>query len=100
MFGPGSSRPPEGVEYAKTPAGEPCAHCAEAIADGDLGWIVPPGEQPFHHACFMRGIIGSVAHQARLCSCYVPGSQCGDDASLSRRGAAQAALEFHQITHR
>jgi hypothetical protein len=49
--------------------------------------------QPVHHACFMRPIIGSVAHLQRRCSCYVRDAEEGDDPALTVRQAAEAALE-------
>ena len=96
-------RPPidDDFERAATPVRTDCAHCGEPIKDGDDGWIVPylggpddPRELVYHEACYLRGIIGSVAHQQGRCSCYVEGSTCGDDPSLTRRQAAEAALKI------
>lgn len=90
----------EEAEEAPTPVGMPCGHCGEVIAPGDDGWLIPHfgtadcDPVVFHDACHMRSIVGSVAHQAGLCSCYVPGSVCGDDPSLTRREAAKAAADF------
>lgn len=85
-------------ERVEVPVGKPCAHCEEPIEVGDDGWVVPAlnaREIPFHRACQLRMILGSVAHQQRRCSCFVSGSQCGDDSGLTRRQAAEAALEYY-----
>ena len=93
----------EDIPRTATPTGDACARCGEPIAPGDAGFIVPeirvhcdPQRLAFHHACFMRGITGSVAHQERRCSCYVPGSSCGDDPRLTPRQAAEAALALFE----
>jgi hypothetical protein len=95
------------ILFAATPIGVPCQRCGEPIVAGDCGWLIPyhdgkgfPTEVPYHHVCHMRGIVGSVAHQQRRCSCYVPGATCGDDPKLTRRQAAEAALKFWQIARR
>ena len=100
FFGRRAACPDNDVPLVPVPVGETCAHCHETIVAGDDGWWVPylgspgePRELAFHHACHLRGIIGSVAHQKRLCSCYVPGSTCGDDPKLTRRKAAEAARD-------
>jgi hypothetical protein len=90
------SRPPDtDMEHVATPVGARCAHCEEPITAQDHGWVLPPQELSFHHACFLRGVIGSVAHQQRRCSCFIPGSTCSDDPALTRRQAAEAALDEH-----
>jgi len=85
----------EDAEQGEALVGARCAHCGEPIAADDDGWMVPTINAaealPFHAACQLRGIIGSVAHQQRRCSCFVPGSTCGDDPALTRRQAAEAA---------
>jgi hypothetical protein len=85
----------EGAEHVDTPIGESCRHCDEPIAAGDDGWVLPPGKQPFHRACFLRGIVGSVAHQQHRCSCYVRGSNLEDDPKLTCRQAAEAAADYY-----
>jgi hypothetical protein len=52
-----------------------------------------------HHACGMRLIIGSRAHVARLCSCYVPGSEDSDPPGMTRRQAAEAAFTLWRQLH-
>lgn len=95
----GRLRSVDECERAETPVGKPCAFCEEPIEAGDDGWLMPSigtkeREIPFHHACQLRTILGSVAHQQRRCSCFVSGSACGDDPTLTRRQAAQAALGY------
>jgi hypothetical protein len=87
------------IERSETPIGRRCGHCNEMIAAGDDGFTLPsyPAcEMSFHRACHLRGIIGSIAHQQKLCSCYVPGSQAEDNPTLSRRAAAEEALAYFE----
>jgi hypothetical protein len=85
-------------ERAQVPKGELCAHCAEVIAEFDDGWILPflgePPHLPYHRACFLRGITGSVAHQQKRCGCFVIGSECNDEPALTVREAAEAAVKL------
>jgi hypothetical protein len=81
------------AEQVDVPLGVRCARCDEAIASGDDGWLTPA---PFHRACFLRGIVGSVAHQQRRCLCFVPGSTVDDDPALTRRQAAEAAERYFE----
>jgi hypothetical protein len=84
-------------EPAPTPVGEHCVHCEEPVLDGEQGFIYANGPAS-HRECFMRQITGSVAHQLKQCSCYVPGSTCGDPPELSRREAArQAVAHYHKM---
>jgi len=62
---------------ARTPVGWPCTHCDEPIAEGDQGIIYSNGPVA-HLDCFIRGTIGSVAHQLKTCSCFFPGATEGD----------------------
>lgn len=76
-----------------------CAHCEEPIIRGEELTRVPgfdsePTQYNFHRNCFLRTITGSVAHQQKLCCCYVRGSSCNDDPALTVRQAANAAAEL------
>jgi hypothetical protein len=90
------------VDHVATPVGEKCLHCDEPIAEGDYGVVIPLVDGnatipiPEHYACFMRRIIGSIAHLTRRCSCYVPGADEGDPPGLSKRLAAELALEHYE----
>lgn len=90
--GPGYFGPPhlrkEWEKQVATPIGKPCLHCEEAIVEGDIG-TVNYGGQIMHYECGMRGVIGSVGHQNRTCSCY--GGTEEDPPGMTRRQAAQAA---------
>jgi hypothetical protein len=86
--------------HAETPQGVTCAHCDEPIVDGDHGVILPcmdsAQEDVFHYECFLRGIFGSVAHQLKMCSCFVPGAPEGDPPELTTRQAARLAVELFE----
>lgn len=89
-----------------TPVGTACNYCEEMFIVGDVGFSLMECsndddqftyERVFlHHACFMRGIIGSVAHIEKRCSCFGPGGSDQDDPGLSRREAAEASLAAYQ----
>jgi len=75
--------------------GEPliCQHCEEPILDGELS--PQPVNAPMHFECAARGVLGSVAHIERRCSCFVEGSEEGDPPEMTKRQAARAALEAY-----
>lgn len=72
-----------------------CDHCREKVhgAPGS-GYVAADRGELFHRNCFIRTIVGSVAHQLKTCSCYVPGSTEGDAPELTRREAADAAARL------
>jgi hypothetical protein len=49
------------------------------------------GRGAAHRNCFLRGVIGSVAHVLRKCRCFVLGSKLGDPEGMTRRQAGDAA---------
>jgi hypothetical protein len=72
------------------PVGVACSWCEEAITAVDRGGFYLSGAvQPTHAECFIRAVVGSVAHQQRRCSCH--GGTGEDDPALSKRAAAIAA---------
>ena len=86
------------------PVGEPCGWCAETIAAGDLGVMVPHlGEddemrdRPVHRECFLRQIVGSVAHQRKTCHCF-GGADDEISSDLSIRQEAIAAVAIFEDT--
>lgn len=96
--------PKQKTDYPECPCpvGERCLHCEEPIAATDTGFMVPyldvPGasdarnyDKPFHFECFLRGIVGSVGHQLKQCSCY--GGTREDPEGYTKRQAAVAAVE-------
>lgn len=71
---------------------EKCIYCDEEILPEER---MPPdahGAQDIHRECLIRSIIGSVAHQKRLCRCH--GKVHEDDARLSIRQNAKAAMDY------
>lgn len=91
-----------------------CAYCEEPIDDeGDRyipldtsglgGWNPMRGtlfEATLHRTCFIRQIVGSVAHQTRRCSCYVPGSVEDDPPGTSLREGAKSARLLFELVHK
>lgn len=75
----------------ETPVGDICIHCEEPIEANDDGVIYANGPVT-HLDCFIRQIVGSVAHIRRECGCYVPGSGEGDPPNMTKREAARAAV--------
>jgi hypothetical protein len=69
------------------PVGEICQHCGEGIVAADSGVVYANGPV-MHRNCFLRSAFGSRAHFERRCSCYVPGSTCGDPEGMTPREAA------------
>jgi hypothetical protein len=86
------------LEKIDAPNCAPCGHCKEPILRSDAGFAVPCLGEPlliaYHRACFLRGIFGSVAHQKKQCSCY--GGSGEDDPNLTRREAAEAAVNLFE----
>jgi hypothetical protein len=82
----------EDCPQIETPVGAACYHCSEPIQKGDTGIAYANGPVA-HKNCFLRGIIGSVAHQQRRCSCFVSGSTEGDPSGMTPRQAADAAVK-------
>jgi hypothetical protein len=73
------------------PVGVECAHCSEPIQADDTGVVYSNGPAA-HKNCFLRGVLGSVAHIEKRCSCYVSGSTEGDPPGLTARQGADAAV--------
>jgi hypothetical protein len=85
------------AERAATPVGVPCIHCREPFIEGDRGVYVtvlhaamPPFStaEPAHRECFLRAILGGVAHFERRCLCF-GGSDADDDDGLTYRESAR-----------
>lgn len=78
----------------KTPVGQECMHCHEAIKEGDVGTMqhFNGALVPLHHECALRGIAGSVGHQRKLCSCF--GGTEEDPEGMTTRQAAIAAADY------
>lgn len=94
-FGKAWGAPVCDIDYhIETPVGAHCLYCDETIEADDRGMTTncEGQEQPEHLECFMRQLLGSVAHLEKRCGCYVEGSHEGDDPNLTPREAARAAL--------
>jgi hypothetical protein len=95
----GSAPADPDIARSQTPVGEPCLRCEEPIAPGDSGYTMPyvaeggVAERALHRECFLRGVVGSVGHQQRRCSCY--GGTLEDPPGLTRREAAAAAVRLY-----
>jgi len=90
------------VNCAPTPVGQQCLWCGEPIGLRDAGFMLPfvgddkVSEVPYHRACLLREILGSLSHVKRQCSCYVPGATCTctDPPEMTLREAAEAVVEY------
>lgn len=78
------------LDRVPVPIGEPCAWCGELVGSGDQGFYLGGCDQPTHQECFIRQVVGSVAHQQRRCSCY---GGVGEDVG-ALRAAARAAMQL------
>lgn len=86
------------------PVGEHCLWCDEQIDMDDAGVLTPfvsmSDEGPvgsiraMHLECEMRSVLGSAAHIAGRCSCFVEDASETDDPALTRRQAAIVAYEM------
>ncbi len=97
------------AEEAPAPLGQPCARCEEPIAEGEHGWLIPHFDgftsaftsaftsRPYHHACHIRGVIGSVGHLQGRCFCK--GGTEEDPPNMTKREAAEAALALFEKQH-
>lgn len=74
------------------PIGSNCFYCEEPIIETDSG-VISSNELPMHYNCFLRGIVGSVAHLQKRCSCFIPGAHEGDPPGLTKRQAADMAVQ-------
>lgn len=67
-----------------------CRWCDEPMTGAEAR---APDAFGMHYACGFRAVCGSVAHIEQRCSCFVPGASETDDPALTKRQAAQAALD-------
>lgn len=77
---------PEGPHVVES---SPCFYCGEPILDGER---IVLGDALSHTECTLRCVIGSVGHLRRECSCY--GGDADDPAGMTKREAAQAAVDI------
>ena len=76
-----------------TPVGTPCMYCEEPILEGEDGFR-DGGGAFFHRECLLRGIIGSVSHQSKTCSCYTRDRLGCEEDGISRREGARRAVAY------
>ena len=74
------------------PVGRKCEYCCEPIGKNDSGLVYDDGS-PIHRNCHLRQVIGPVAHIELRCGCFVKGSTEADPPGMTRRQAADAAVE-------
>jgi hypothetical protein len=72
-----------------------CQYWTEPLLAGDDGWILCNGAV-LHHECNLRGVVGSVAHQERRCSCF-GGTANDEEDGMTRRQGARAAVEYFEM---
>jgi hypothetical protein len=63
----------EDAEEIPAPAGATCDRCGQPVTAKERGVVGAYFNMPeavHHYECFLRPIIGSVAHQRRECSCF------------------------------
>lgn len=78
-----------------------CGYCDEPITEADLNHPELQNldfDFKIHIECAIRMTAGSVSHQQKLCSCFVPGSPAHDEPGLTRREAAKQAQEYYYQT--
>lgn len=78
-----------------------CIHCAEPVIKGELVSPVQGNGQPMHYECGLRLGVGSVAHQMRRCTCYMPDALAmpHEDPAHTLRQDAQAAAARWVLDH-
>lgn len=71
-----------------------CPDCSEEILPGEPTMKFNCGKVVMHMDCGLRGVIGSVAHLSKTCSCFVNGSTENDPPGMTKRQAAEAAVKL------
>lgn len=92
-FGPPQYRKAWETQIA-TPLDARCLYCGEGFADGDMGTV--SDGRASHYECAMRGVVGSVGHQLKKCSCY--GGTEEDPPGMTYREAARAAVALYEAS--
>lgn len=71
-----------------------CRFCEEPVLEGEQDPHFR--SDPMHRECGARSVLGSVAHLQRRCPCWGGDDHEGDPIGVTRRRAAQLALEEAQ----
>jgi hypothetical protein len=69
-----------------------CVWCEEPLQPGDRVYHYA-NDARAHQVCMLRQVLGSVAHIEERCGCFLPGANETDPPGLSRRQAAEAAVQ-------
>jgi hypothetical protein len=80
--------------WTTTPADAICAWCGEPVLQGEDGVIFDNGGCE-HIECFIRSIVGPVAHQEHRCQCYRGSADHGEQ-GMTKRAAAKVAFASWQ----
>lgn len=89
------------LEEVPVPVGAVDHLCGELIDEGDNG-VMMTGlteaggwqDMPVHKECFLRSVVGGVAHLQGRCRCH--GGDAHDDDTMTYRESALAVWEFYQ----
>lgn len=97
----------EAAVPARTPVGDSCWYCTQAIVDGDQGFLTPAGDlaedgkslvatiKPIHRECMLASVVGcGVACAEGSCQCRSGGPRPGDPGQPSVREGALATWEW------
>jgi hypothetical protein len=85
----------KGTLQIPTPDRVKCMYCEEFILMGEDGFI-DSTYNAFHRECWIRMILGSVAHQSGTCSCFTKDGGEHDPPDMTRREAAKLALAYSE----
>jgi hypothetical protein len=83
----------EGIQSTLVPIDQSCVYCSERFLEGDDGFI-DAGNSPLHRECFLRMIVGSVAHQMHACNCALGEDAVDSEEGVSRREGAKLAVAY------
>jgi len=85
------------AQRVPTPVAVPCIYCEEPIQIEDDG-ILSSCLDALHRTCWIRMLVGSIAHQRHVCPCYLPEgeAQQHEPVGMSRRQAARLAADYYE----
>jgi hypothetical protein len=79
-----------------------CPWCLEPILPGEpvLPCVRDGLPCDYHEECMIRAGFGSVAHQLKVCSCFLPGAEAHEDPpDMSKRAAAKLAFDYFTLQY-
>jgi hypothetical protein len=84
--------------HVPTPVGMDCEWCDETIEKDDRGFTMPVMGSDltiyYHQPCFLRSVLGGLAHQQGKCTCYGGSADDMNPVGMTRREEAVAAVEM------